>query len=336
VATLFISAAPLLVLALIPIDSTASLGSETASPLLRVLLAFAAGGLLGDTFLHLLPHAQEAGGHDHHHHHDHDHDHHGSHGHTLADLSIGLYTLVGLLTFFFVEKVVRAWREESSGSSHSHGHSHAHAHPAQAQVPSSVISDESAARSSSLRQRKTRSSSTSSPSSAAAPDDAATPTTRTPASTGSAAPLAVAGYLNLVADFTHNVTDGLSIGATFAISQRLGLVTTLAVFLHEIPHEIGDFAILIQCGFSKRRAMAAQLVTAVGAVAGTVAATSSADGASSVPDWVLPVTGGGFIYIATVTVLPVLLEPASLLQSLAELGALAAGIGLMAAIAVFE
>jgi zinc transporter 7 len=296
-----------------------------------VLLAFAAGGLLGDVFLHLLPHATEAAGHGHDHGHGHGHGHgHEGHSHSLADLSIGLYTLVGLLAFFVVEKMVRAWRDDA-GAGHSHGHSHSHAHAGQSPIESTVVEEEdTGSRRPGLRKRTPKASTTATvpaKKSTVTASDVAAPTD---------APLAVAGYLNLVADFTHNVTDGLSIGATFAISQRLGLVTTLAVFLHEIPHEIGDFAILIQCGFSKRRAMAAQLVTALGALAGTVAATSSADGASSVPDWVLPVTGGGFIYIATVTVLPVLLEPASVLQSLAELTALASGIGLMAAIAVFE
>ena len=56
----------------------------------------------------------------------------------------------------------------------------------------------------------------------------------------------VAGYLNLAADFTHNLTDGLAIGASFLAGSSIGYVTTITVLLHEVPHEIGDFAILIQ------------------------------------------------------------------------------------------
>lgn len=63
----------------------------------------------------------------------------------------------------------------------------------------------------------------------------------------------VAGYLNLVADFTHNFTDGLAIGASFLAGQKVGLITTFSIFCHEIPHEIGDFAILIQSGCSKKK-----------------------------------------------------------------------------------
>jgi zinc transporter 7 len=63
----------------------------------------------------------------------------------------------------------------------------------------------------------------------------------------------VAGYLNLAADFTHNFTDGLAIGASYLAGRNVGLVTTFTILLHEVPHEIGDFAILIQSGCSKRK-----------------------------------------------------------------------------------
>lgn len=63
----------------------------------------------------------------------------------------------------------------------------------------------------------------------------------------------VSGYLNLAADFTHNFTDGLAIGASFLVNKNLGLVTTITILLHEVPHEIGDFAILIQSGCSKHK-----------------------------------------------------------------------------------
>jgi len=63
--------------------------------------------------------------------------------------------------------------------------------------------------------------------------------------------LSVAGWLNVVADFTHNFTDGLAIGAAYLAGQNIGLVTTIAVLLHEVPHEIGDYAILIQEGSTK-------------------------------------------------------------------------------------
>src|ERR1700733_7627414 len=72
------------------------------------------------------------------------------------------------------------------------------------------------------------------------------------------------------ADFTHNITDGLAMSSSFYASPTIGATTTVAVFFHEIPHEVGDFALLIQSGFSKRAAMGAQFVTALGALLGTV------------------------------------------------------------------
>ena len=65
----------------------------------------------------------------------------------------------------------------------------------------------------------------------------------------------VAGYLNLAADFAHNFTDGLAIGASFLRGNAMGLVTTFTIFLHEIPHEIGDFAILVQSGYTKKQVL---------------------------------------------------------------------------------
>jgi zinc transporter 7 len=63
----------------------------------------------------------------------------------------------------------------------------------------------------------------------------------------------VSGYLNLSADFTHNFTDGLAIGASYLAGTNIGIITTVTVLLHEVPHEIGDFAILIQSGCSRRK-----------------------------------------------------------------------------------
>jgi solute carrier family 39 (zinc transporter), member 7 len=65
-------------------------------------------------------------------------------------------------------------------------------------------------------------------------------------------------WLCIISDFTHNITDGLAISASFYISPSIGAVTTMAVFFHEIPHEVGDFAILVQSGFTKYQAILAQ------------------------------------------------------------------------------
>lgn len=135
----------------------------------------------------------------------------------------------------------------------------------------------------------------------------------------------LAGLLNLIADFTHNITDGLALSTSFYSSPALGATTTMAVFFHEIPHEVGDFALLIQSGFSKRNAMAAQFLTAVGAFLGTIIGIlvqEYGSGDSTIggkkegllgtslqwSDMLLPFTAGTFLYVGTVGVIPELLE----------------------------
>ena len=66
----------------------------------------------------------------------------------------------------------------------------------------------------------------------------------------------VSGYLNLAADVAHNVTDGLAIGASFVAGPAVGALTALTVLLHEVPHEVGDLAILVQSGCSKKQVRA--------------------------------------------------------------------------------
>jgi solute carrier family 39 (zinc transporter), member 7 len=160
------------------------------------------------------------------------------------------------------------------------------------------------------------------------------------------------------ADFTHNITDGLAVSASFYASPTIGATTTVAVFFHEIPHEVGDFALLVQSGFSKRAAMGAQFATALGALLGTLIgiavqelggpkAGSGADGAVAMGmhgglwgtsltwgDLLLPFTAGTFLYVGTVAVIPELLETgpnkrAELGKMIVQFAAVAVGAGIM-------
>lgn len=148
--------------------------------------------------------------------------------------------------------------------------------------------------------------------------------------------MAVAGYLNLAADFAHNFTDGLAIGASFLGGQKFGIITTIVILFHEVPHEIGDFAILVQSGCSKQKAMWLQLSTATGAMAGCVIGLLAEHIGDAVTVWILPFTAGGFIYIATVSVIPELLQDSDIWQTVKEVCAMLAGIAMMVVIAVFE
>ena len=114
------------------------------------------------------------------------------------------------------------------------------------------------------------------------------------------------------------------------------MVTTVTILLHEIPHEIGDFAILIQSGCSRRKAIQLQLITAFGAFTGTFISLFAEGYGDAASYWILPFTAGGFIYIATVSVIPELLEDTSLWQSIKEVAALILGVLMMILIAKFE
>merc|ERR1711953_1611365 len=146
----------------------------------------------------------------------------------------------------------------------------------------------------------------------------------------------VAGYLNLAADCFHNFTDGLAVGASFLAGDTIGIVTTGTILLHEVPHEIGDYAILIQSGVSPQRAIMLQLLTAVGALTGCIVSLVLGGSVEIASKLILPFTAGGFIYIATVSVIPELLEGATFRQSIMEVVALLLGVAMMVLITQFE
>lgn len=147
----------------------------------------------------------------------------------------------------------------------------------------------------------------------------------------------VTGYLNLVANSIDNFAHGLAVAASFLVGVKMGMVTTLAILIHEIPHEVGDFAILLKSGFSRWEAAKAQVSTAVVGVAGAVAALAadSMEAVDTKTSWILPFTSGGFLNIALVSVLPDLLKEEDAWESSKQLLCVCSGIAVMAAIQAF-
>ncbi|CAF2059868.1 unnamed protein product [Rotaria magnacalcarata] len=116
----------------------------------------------------------------------------------------------------------------------------------------------------------------------------------------------VTGWMIILGDGVHNFADGLAIGAAFNESLMLGLTTTFAIGCHELPHEFGDYAVLIKSGFSHCRALFWNFISATTAFVGFfVGATVSTN--ESVRQWIFAVTIGMFLYIALVDLLPTLL-----------------------------
>ncbi|KAH8552992.1 Zinc/iron permease [Umbelopsis sp. PMI_123] len=324
-ATAYISIFPNLLLYFVPPDI------DTSS--LNTLVSFAVGGLLGDVFLHLLPHAFLG-------------EHHEENVQIIYDehknVLVGLGIFAGLFFFFIMDKLMRVF---AGGSGHDHSHSHAHKKDDDAHAHSNDVHHHDHSQ---LRARNTGKETKEDDTDKAVSINA----TEEPS-------IKLSAYLNLFADFTHNFTDGLAMAASFYASPSVGATTAVAVFFHEIPHEVGDYAILIQSGFSKQKAMIAQFTTAIGAFLGTIAGIAIEEltrSGSTVTeklavshegilgtdlgygDLVIPFTAGGFMYIATVGVIPELLEVTKNVkkdfrQALSEFAAMLVGLGMMTFIA---
>lgn len=111
-------------------------------------------------------------------------------------------------------------------------------------------------------------------------------------------------YMNLFGDGVHNFIDGLVIGAAYLVSIPVGIATTIAVVLHEIPQEIGDFGVLLHGGFSKKKAILMNFLTALTAVAGTIIALIIGSHTEHLTLFLVPFAAGSFIYIAGSDLIP--------------------------------
>lgn len=142
-------------------------------------------------------------------------------------------------------------------------------------------------------------------------------------------------YVNLFGDGVHNFIDGLIIGASYLVNVPTGIATTVAVVLHEIPQELGDFAILLHAGFSKAKAVWYNFLTACTAILGTLAAFLIAD-LGPMKTILIGFAAGNFIYIALADLVPELHKETRLWNSLIQLFFFIAGIGFMALLLMFE
>ncbi|KAL2807601.1 ZIP zinc transporter-domain-containing protein [Aspergillus granulosus] len=321
-ATVYISGPPNFLLALCPpnIDPSS----------LSIMVAFAVGGLLGDTLFHLLPEIFLG-------------EDEPDHVRFVMvepnrNLLLGLGIMVGFFTFVAMDKALRI---ATGGEGHDHSHSHSHSHTT---TETAVTTGASASPAQTdLKKRKSPKEDTTISATTAEEEKEINTSVK------------LGGYLNLIADFTHNITDGLAMSSSFYASPTIGATTTVAVFFHEIPHEVGDFALLIQSGFSKRKAMGAQFVTAIGAFLGTLigiavqelgGSGSSTNNDTDAPfvgllgtslswgDMLLPFTAGTFLYVGTVSVIPELLETGKnksveIQKTLVQFLAVAVGAGIM-------
>ncbi|XP_049280044.1 zinc transporter ZIP13 homolog [Anopheles funestus] len=293
------------------------LSDPAESKTLKILLSFAVGGLLGDVFLHLLPETWE---------------------HELAassqtdghpSLRSGLWVLSGLLLFTMVEKIFSGYAnvDEQNPQPKCVEIATCLLRRSGGKLPEGFVGLCGGDGKGSCDIEDV-------------PNGCflAGNSTGEKAARDEAGHRKVAGYLNLLANSIDNFTHGLAVAGSFLVSLQHGLLATFAILLHEIPHEVGDFAILLRSGFSRWDAAKAQLLTAGAGLLGALVAIGGSGATTALEaktSWIAPFTAGGFLHIALVTVLPDLLDESSPWESFKQFAALLLGIGLMAFMTVY-
>jgi len=137
---------------------------------------------------------------------------------------------------------------------------------------------------------------------------------------------APAGTLVLIGDGVHNFVDGVLIAAAFLTDIHLGIVTALAVAAHEIPQEVGDFAILLQSGFSRTKALLFNLLASLATVVGALIAYFSLSSAEAIVPYILAIAASSFIYIAVADLIPGLHKRTAPKESLQQISLITLGI----------
>lgn len=135
-----------------------------------------------------------------------------------------------------------------------------------------------------------------------------------------------AGTLIVVGDAIHNFVDGILIAAAFLTDIQLGVITSLAVAAHEIPQEVGDFAILLQSGYGKARALAYNLLSSMATLVGGVLAYFSLEHLHAALPYILALAASSFIYIAVADLIPSLHQRTTARAALQQLGLIVAGV----------
>ena len=142
-------------------------------------------------------------------------------------------------------------------------------------------------------------------------------------------PIKPVARILLISDGLHNMLDGLLIGASYLASAPIGFATTLAVLLHEIPHEIGDLGVLLDSGYSRKEALLFNFTWGGFALAGVCLAFIVGEHLVAFTPLALSVTAGFFLYIAGSNLTPEMQKEHSLKKSLAQLAGIAVGVGVM-------
>ncbi len=145
-----------------------------------------------------------------------------------------------------------------------------------------------------------------------------------------------AGHKIVISDGVHNFIDGLIIGSSYLVSVEVGIATTIAIILHEIPQEIGDFGVLIHSGYSAKKALWLNFLSALFAILGTVIVLVVGAKSSLLTTWLVPLAAGGFIYIAMSDLIPEMHKVKNTKESTLQILAVLVGLGAMFLLLLLE
>ena len=137
------------------------------------------------------------------------------------------------------------------------------------------------------------------------------------------------GTMSIIGESIHNFIDGIVIAASFLAGTTIGVSTTLAIIFHEIPHEIGNFAVLLHSGRGKKKALLFNILSACAAILGTVAVLVTSRSLESLTTYMLPFAAGNLLYIAGSDLIPELHKQTRLGHSIIQLLAMITGMGFM-------
>lgn len=261
--------------------------------ILNFLVAIAVGTLSGDALMHLIPHAL-ANQHSEPELHEEHSKEESTHKHDTTVIWICACAFFTALFMYVIETVLPLLKGKNSGGSHGHSH-HSHSHQApqknndkqlnnpvpatgSEKIPEPLTSD---ARELNIMLNEAKL-------------DMKKPSR----------PLTPVAFMVVIGDGLHNLTDGLAIGAAFASDPVTGLATAFAVLCHELPHELGDFALLLQTGVSIRRAICLNIVSSVLSFVGMAIGLLIAGLHTNMTQWIYAGTAGSFLYIAFADLVP--------------------------------
>lgn len=143
-------------------------------------------------------------------------------------------------------------------------------------------------------------------------------------------------YLTIIGDALHNFLDGVAIAAAFLVGIPVGVATATAVIFHEIPQEIGQFAILVHGGWSRAKALLYNFISALTAIVGAVFVLVFSQSFTEAPAVLLGIGAASFLYVAMADLIPELQREPSARRSLVQLVYMVIGIAVMAALLFLE